>query len=197
MNQPCNDPNQTELASGFTVADYKSAVERQDRDKIADAIRHRFTERYIEPVTSSDGKKIHGFTIMAVSCLMIESLESFRQGWVNSGGKGMGQLAFCGFFDCHTEFECFRGYSAKFYKNVRCGILHQAETTGGWKITQRETVSLFVPDPLPTINATLFLQNLHTVLDSYCDMLKVADWGSEEWQNVRKKMDALCKHCCP
>ena len=192
-----NDPKQTELASGFTVADYESAVKAQDKDKIANALHRRFTERYIELVTPSNGKQVHGFTIMAVSCLMVESLESFCRGWEHSKGK-RSELAFCHFFDSHRQFDSFRGHSAQFYKNVRCGILHQAETTGGWKITREKAAPLFDPGPLPTINATLFLQHLCAVLDSFCAGLKTADWNSsEEWRNVRTKMKALCKNCCP
>jgi hypothetical protein len=29
------------------------------------------------------------------------------------------------------------------------------------------------------------------------DGLKTANWNSEEWRNVRKKMKALCENCCP
>ena len=199
MKAQSNDPKQIELASGFTVADYESAG-AQDSDKVAEALRRRFTERYIEPVTPSDDKcnrkPVHGFTIMAVSCLLIESFESFRQGWANSNGQS--QLAFCLFFDGHNDFATFRGHAAQFYKNVRCGILHQAETTGGWKITRKERTPLFDPGPLPTINAILFLKHLRTVIDSFCDSLKTADWdSSEEWRNVHKKMRALCKNCYP
>jgi len=126
--QSNNDPTQTELAPGFTVADYEAACNAKDRERIADALRSRFTSRYIEPVTSGKGKPTHGFTVMAIACLMIESLETFRQGWENSDGKS--KAAFCYFFDRQILFSDFRGYSAQFYKNVRCGILHQAETTG-------------------------------------------------------------------
>jgi hypothetical protein len=137
MKSQSTDPKQTELASNFTVADYESAVKALDRDRVADALHRRFAERYIEPVTASHGKQVHGFTIMAVSCLMIESLESFCRGWENSNGKS--ELAFCHFFDSQRQFDRFRGHSAEFYRNVRCGILHQAETTGGWRITRVRT----------------------------------------------------------
>jgi len=81
-----NDPDYTQLASRFTVADYKRASGAQDRAAIADAIRRRFIERYVQPVSGHAGQK-HGFTIMAVSCLMIEALESFRRGWEKSQGR--------------------------------------------------------------------------------------------------------------
>ena len=38
------------------------------------------------------------------------------------------------FFDVESAFAPFRGHVRDFYKGVRCGILHQAETTMGWRI---------------------------------------------------------------
>lgn len=188
--------DQTELASDFTVAQYKTACSTQDRATIAEALHRRFTERYIKPVMPASKKPMHGFTIMAISCLMIESLESFIQGWENSNSKS--EAAFCYFFDTHPQFSSFRGHFAKFYKNVRCGILHQAETTGGWKITRKKGTPLFDDASASlTINATIFLENLVAVLDGFRDNLKTAEWNSAEWKNVRKKMKALCDNCQP
>lgn len=184
------DPDLTELATGFTVRDYKAALAARDRKTIADALHRRFTERYLEPTMSAKHK--HGFTMMAISCLMIESLESFRQGWPNSDGKS--KAAFCYFFDSNDRFKEFRGHSGAFYKNVRCGILHQAETTGSWKITRKEAAPLFDSGSL-TINAVRFVRALHSALDEFHDRLKAADWDSVDWKNVRIKMKALGDNC--
>lgn len=121
----------TLLSTSVSVADYKKLEKERSTQAIADFIEERFTERYITPMRVDASKK-HGFTIMAVSCLLIEALESFRQGWPDSNGKS--QLAFCNFFDRNKNFHFIRGYSQSFYRNVRCGILHQGETTGGWDI---------------------------------------------------------------
>jgi hypothetical protein len=193
MNQAF-DPQQTQLARQFTVANYKDACTKEDKVAIAEALRRRFTQRYIDPVTPAEGKKMDGFTMVAISCLMIESLQSFCDGWANTKGKS--ELAFCHFFDSHSQFDCFRSYIPRFYKNVRCGILHQAETTGGWKITRKTKAPLFDAATL-TINATLFLNCLHQVLNDFCDELKAGEWDSERWRNVLKKMDALCENCKP
>ncbi len=194
MKPLSNDPRQTELASNFTVAQYEKCCE-QDKNTIAEALHRRFKERYIDPVTPEKGKRMHGFTMMAVSCLMVESLESFWQGWENSDHKS--KEAFRKFFDRHSQFMAFRSHSTQFYKNVRCGILHQAETTGGWKITRKETAPLFAAAPSPTINATLFLKQLQRALDGFRDTLKTADWNSTEWKNIRRKMKSLCENCRP
>jgi hypothetical protein len=182
------DPEETELAPGFRVKDYKQALKNEDRDTIANAIVGRFLDRYIEPVKA----KKHGFTIMAISCLMIEALQSFREGWQNTKGKS--ELAFCRFFSQNDRFNAFQKHSGPFYIRVRCGILHQAETTGGWRI--KRIGPLFNP-ALLTINATHFLDQLEAVLNEFRNSLKTAEWHSEVWKRVRAKMNALCDHCRP
>ena len=119
----------TELAKGITVRDYRQAVKDQNAGAIADAIRQRFGERYFKPTT---GATKHGFTMTAGACLTIEALESFRQGWSRTDKNGCSPETFRLFFDSF-DFKPFGGLD--FYKPVRCGILHQAETTGGWKIS--------------------------------------------------------------
>lgn len=182
-------PDDTELAPKFTVRNYKRARDSNppDRTAIADAIRARFVDRYIEPVKA----KPRGFTIMAVSCLMIEALESFRQGWESSNGRS--KAAFCFFFDAFAPFKDLRGHAQAFYKHVRCGILHQAETTGGWRI-RRDSSPLFDSSNF-TINANKFLDALVAVLGTFCDELKTLPWDSAEWKNVRKKMEAIVRNC--
>jgi hypothetical protein len=126
------DPEETEISTGFTVHDYEVARNKQDHDRIAEAIRSRFTDRYVRPV--ADPKHRHGFTMMAISCLMIEAIESFQRGWKTSDGHSCD--AFCSFLDRAEPLKVFRGYGREFYENVRCGILHQGETTGGWKVVR-------------------------------------------------------------
>ena len=181
-------PEDTKLASNFTVRDYERAREVRDRRKIADAIRRRFLERYLDPVSTSTRK--HGFTMMAVSCLMIEALESFRQGWENSRDKG--KSAFCFFFDTASPFAVFSGQASNFYVHVRCGILHQAETTGGW--TVRRSGPLFDPST-NTINATTFVVTLKRFLEEYCFELEAKPWDGVEWKRVRIKMNAIVRNC--
>ena len=189
-----HDPANTELANNFTVRDYERARDCHppDRSAIADAIRNRFTERYITPARAKPARgKPHGFTMMAVSCLMIEALESFRQGWDTSDRQS--KAAFCFFFDASDHLKDFRGHAHAFYTHVRCGILHQAETTGGWRILRGKSPLL---DPTaPTVNAERFLKALEQVLNEFCDDLKKAPWDGSEWKKVVAKMNAIVRNC--
>jgi hypothetical protein len=177
----------TLLSNDTSVRDYCAFERMQNKRKIAELIRNRFTERYIVPIEAAGSKK-HGFCTMAISCLMIESLESFRCGWEHS--KNRSKDAFQGFFGRNAEFTEIPADS--FYSHVRCGILHQAETTGGWKINR--SGPLF-DRPLLKLNATAFHRALKAALDRYCDELATSDWQSDLWIHCRRKLHAVVKNC--
>jgi len=174
----------TKLSKSCTVVRYLSLQAVQDRDAIADFIVERYEERYLDPIDADPAKK-NGFTIMAVGCLMIESLESFRRGWKDTRNRS--ELAFCSFFSHWDQFVEFRPVSGEFYRHVRCGILHQAETTGGWRIIRSGPIRNHT-----TVNATKFSRSLRNVLRSYSSSLREENWESEAWRCFRKKMGALC-----
>ncbi|MGH8503844.1 MAG: hypothetical protein ACREVE_15540 [Gammaproteobacteria bacterium] len=179
----------THLSKDVTIADYRRMEAEQDRAAISQFLRKRFTERYITPMRVDKDKK-NGFTIIAVSCLMIEALESFYHGWTNSRNKS--QLAFCNFFDRDPDFNFMRGHGEGFYRHVRCGILHQAETTGGWHIRRRGKV---FEESTMTINTKLFHDRVENALRRYCDQLEQDAWNSELWKKFRKKMNSVCANC--
>lgn len=177
------------LSSSCTVAQYYAYVAAQDRNALASLVVERFTERYLRPINVSPEFK-NGFTMMAVSCLMIESLESFRRGWPNTKRKS--KAAFESFFSYWKHFDNFRPVSNAFYEHIRCGLLHQAEATGGWRIVRKGPLLLE-----RTINATKFVNTLEKVLDAYASELSNGIWDSEVWKNFRKKMNAICANTVP
>jgi hypothetical protein len=174
----------TRLSSSCTVAHYFSLQDARDSNAIADFVVERFTERYLDPIEVDPARK-NGFTIMAVSCLMVESLESFRRGWKDTHHKS--QEAFSSFFSHWDQFAEFRPVAKEFYQHVRCGILHQAETTGGWRIVRTGPIR-----KQNVINATKFSGSLRSVLDTYSSSLRSENWESDIWKAFRNKMDAVC-----
>ena len=174
------------LSHNTTVDDYQSMERSKDKVGISKFILERFTERYITPVRSAGTNK-HGFCTMAVSCLMVETLESFWQGEVDTKGKS--KKMFAHFFARVSEFAPFQPHAEAFYENVRCGILHQAETRKGWRILR--SGPLF--DEVATaINATKFHNAVARALREYCKGLRTADWDSSTWEHLVTKMAAIC-----
>jgi hypothetical protein len=181
------------LSSSTTVRRYKEleAAKAEGRKEIAKFFRERFRERYLDPALAACPKS--GFSLMALNCLMIEALVSFRRGWPNT--RNLSKTAFCFFFDREDEFSAFRGYAHDFYVHVRCGILHQAETTGGWLIHLREE-QLFDADH-KIIDALDFTNRMGTCLENFKHELEAASWEDEIWDNFWKKMKVVIKNCEP
>jgi hypothetical protein len=179
------------LSSTVSVGDYRAMEEEEDSVGIAKFVYDRFHERYVAPFRRGyPDPKSSGFCVMASCCLMIEALESFYQGWENTDGKS--REAFERFFKRVSQFQVFRKQSDQFYRHVRCGILHQAETTGGWRI--RRDGSLFDEKKL-VVNADRFLAGLEEYLCDYSSELTSADWSSAVWANLVKKMDSVVANC--
>jgi hypothetical protein len=176
--------------SETTVRHYADMHSHKDRAQIADLIRRRFNERYLDPIL--DNPKRHGFSMLAISCLMVEALESFGNGWKNTSGKS--EAAFCSFFHAHDEFKDLSPVSHDFYRAVRCGILHQAETTDNWRV-HRESQLFAEKDGVRWVSGSEFGKGLRAVLDRYHDDLVNSDWNGAAWVNARKKFQAICRNC--
>ncbi|MBN1638848.1 MAG: hypothetical protein JW866_07765 [Ignavibacteriales bacterium] len=176
----------TYLSSSITVIKYLRLEKEKKQDPIAEFIFERFYERYLRPFESND--KRNGFSMLAVGCLMIEALESFYQGWIKSPNSA---LSFEYFFDRNLEFNPLRTYHQDFYKHIRCAILHQGETTNGWKICRKKNKPLFDPTT-KTINADNFHNALNISLKNYSEALKTQKWEDEMWLKFRKKIKAIC-----
>lgn len=175
----------SQLSSSTTVSNYLAMEKAEDRNGIANFIQERFYERYIKPFDNNQNKS--GFIMLASACLMIEALESFWQGWSKSPNSA---LAFCQFFDRENRFSLLHGYSQEFYTHIRCGIMHQGETTGGWHV--RRDLGVLFNNSTKTVDATVFLREMNGSLSDYCAKIKTAQWESKEWKNLRKKMKSIC-----
>jgi hypothetical protein len=180
------------LTTDVTVGELKKWIKDKDEDsktKIIELIHHRFNNRYVKHLKKIDS----GFLKMAVSCLMIETLESFKQGKKDTKGKGVGLKMFKDFFE--TEQALFPGFNdihSDFYFNIRCGILHQAETTNAWRILRKD--GLFDKDN-KTINSDKFVDALGKSLDGYVENLKHNDFNSKLWGNAILKLEDICENC--
>ena len=184
------DPETTELAAGTTVRSYREMVRLHDQRGIAQLVLKRFEERYVEPILDSPTR--HGFAMLAVSCLMVEALESFRQGWSDTDRKS--EAAFCGFFQAHAEFSDLRPVAHEFYRAVRSGILHQAETTHGWRVHRGSGPLYATENGIHWISAWEFAYRLRQVLHTYVEALRTSDWQSPIWVNARAKLQTICKN---
>ena len=196
-----------------TITDIQVSAYLNDSSKkndLADFIYLRHYHRYIKPFEFTSKNKItvqatgkkhdeysllykNGFSIMANCCLLIETFEAFYRGWENT--KNQSEKAFLKFFTRDRNFIDFstEDIPTQFYKHIRCGILHQGETTGGWKIT-RDSETPIIEKTDKKINATIFIDTLHQSLKDYKDELVGANLGDERWVCAKKKIKAVIKN---
>jgi hypothetical protein len=114
-------------------------------EAVRDYFEARLGDRYLEPIKwlqDTGAARGEGFSIVAIQCTLIEFLESTVGGkcYVYNGhGKHVYSSSSKLFKDFLTKREPFRNtftveLARSFYKGVRCGLLHEAQTKLGWKI---------------------------------------------------------------
>jgi hypothetical protein len=128
---------------------------------------------------------------MASLCLLVETLQSFKNGWADSDRKS--RKAFKQFFKDNIDFPELKDKGSEVYENIRCGILHQGETTGGWKIIRKGKE--FYCGDTNTLDAVLFSERMKKSLHSYSEDLLKSEWDAEIWDNFRTKMRKVISNC--
>jgi len=185
------------LASEFTIEAIEQKMEEQNREILAQFVYQRLMERYVYPLEKNNSNinnsTRNGFLLMAIACLLIETYQSFKKGWKTTK-DGKSRESFRDFFTEETQFNDFNRFYKSFYECVRCGILHQGETTKGWKITRKSGSPIF-NEPEKTINAEKFFDELKKVISAYREKLNDSRWEEEIWVNCRAKIQYIIINC--
>jgi hypothetical protein len=194
----------------ISMNDIENFIKEETNKKvIANAIFHRYYDRYLKIFYfQSDKKNLYtkitnnisniivrnefdeefksGFSIMTNCCLVIETIATFFEGQneTKKSGKDTFELVFQKAATYSNELSCFG--NTGFYKNIRCGLLHQGETYDRFLI-RRDTSTLF-DETSKTINAKLFCDSLRQFLNSYKNELINAKWDSDIWDKCRIKL---------
>jgi hypothetical protein len=187
-------------------------------------LRERHEERFFRPIrflTDADGtEEGYGFAIMALCCLLIETIQCYRLGLPTSNTNELKELqeiqdvatpdrykldacvtpgsrgVFQRFFEEPSHWRFFPGLGGcEFYKSIRCGLLHQGQTKSGWLVRRQ---GKFWDDIARTLNRNEFAQRLHECFDSYIGELSShCDWDGEQWKYASRKIWWLVKTSLP
>jgi len=186
------ETNDFKLTAKVTVGNVRMWIANADENaktNLLELIEHRFDNRYMKHLNHPDIDG--GFFKIAICCLMIETLESFKQGITDTTGKS-GKM-FKDFFDSEQEaFPHFNTISKYFYENIRCGILHQAETTNAWRIHIKGPL-LNIDDRI--INASAFAKALQLSFNSYMAVLRNSALNDGIWRKALIKIEDICRNC--
>ncbi len=137
----------------------------------------------------------HGFLIMSVCCLLIESLQAFREGWTDEEHK-QSKKPYREFFKKYPAFGVRTAMRAdEIYDKVRCGLLHFGETKGGWRIHRGRHGKKTIDFAAKTVHATRFLKQVRRSFEAYAAELKRAPWHKPIWQKYYARLGAIIARC--
>ncbi|WP_268035615.1 hypothetical protein [Algoriphagus sp. PAP.12] len=193
-----------EVAKGYISNDYNNLDLSNQKSadwKVAIKIfQTRIELRYLEPIRLliAHEKDLpardqnYGFTIMAIICLLIETLYSFRKGITDNSGRGKAKAAFVSFL---TESQSFKKFftedtAAIFCDHFRNGILHQAETKSKSRIRAIGPAVRIIGDSI-AVNRTIIFELLEKEIRDFISELEDPD-NVELHQSFKKKMDFIC-----
>jgi hypothetical protein len=195
----------TELASHFTIGDYRalrtdlntdSCIEAWD--KLLKAVARRIDERFLEPIKQlerfddeDDLPFRPGFSILAIDCLLIDTIQSFRKGRVRTG-EGSPAHSFKTFLKSPPFADDFKSDDrSDFFDNVRNAIFHNGETRKDWKI-RIDTSLMLEKNPAKhtkTVNRRLFHQAV--VIEWHQFLGDVRSGKGDSRELFLRRMDAL------
>ena len=135
-----------EIAPGFAAGSWQALKlddpASPDWATAVQVLERRVHERFIEPIDhliaaeecKPAPERRFGFTVLAIDCLLVETLGAFIDGLEDTEGKS--QATFCTFLTTRALFspDFTEDLAKQFYKEFRCGILHQAEIGGDSKV---------------------------------------------------------------
>ncbi len=194
----------------ITVADCNDYLKTKNKKQLASFIYQRLCGRYLKPFDYPTDDYIenykNGFALMTSCCLLIETYVSFTDKQFRDT-NGQSRKTFGHFFTTEKRFFDLAtggrkadrtlaerkdgGLPNDFYENVRCGILHNAETKNGWTITRKKS-AVYFDTTTKTINATKFANRLKAVLVDYKKKLLQADFDNDEiWKNFKLRLTDL------
>ncbi|BBM86698.1 gamma-glutamylcyclotransferase family protein [Candidatus Uabimicrobium amorphum] len=206
--------DKTKISGHTTVGDWKSLrltllknIQELPEDaweKAYEIFDWRIRSRFLDPIDSileKDLKGGEGFTIVAIQCILIEFLEAFYQGktytikhkdlWVHEYVSS--KQLFKDFLLNHTPFKDYftEKLANVFYSNIRCGLLHEAQTKETSKIraSSRENLIKALDDGNMIIYRTNFQQAILQYIENYKRQLAQ---DLQLRRNFIRKIDELC-----
>jgi hypothetical protein len=203
--------NNLEFAQGWRKTRLLSCLRKRQTAQLADFIEARHQERFLRPIQelckAIGNTQGYGFASMAICCLLIETVQSYRDGLPTTDNRELirlrqanrvperyqlpsnlkvrGENEFRRFF--HDFRKCFPKLSAaSFYKNVRCALLHQGQTKHRWTL---RAYGSEICDPVRRIiYRNKFAEALEDAFGEYLRDLRTKAWTDALWVKASRKI---------
>jgi hypothetical protein len=180
------------ISPNYTVAHWE-ALEQADVThwpRAAAIVRDRLEGRFLRYADQILPDIHSGFVVLAIDCLVAETIQQFSEGIEYSKNPGgvfkrfLGRSQFRPYFTPETVRE-------DFYSDIRCGLLHQAEAKNQWRVRRDQEKLLTRVGTGYVINVLLFHAAIKTTLDNYLSELLRPE-ENESRKKLWTKMGFIC-----
>ncbi len=189
------------ISPKYRKSHWQKAHAGSDWDSMVEIFKDRIEGRFLEPIRliaeHHDIGEFSGFSILALDCLIIETLNQFYSGLDET--EGAHDKAFWNFFKNSEFFKSHfsRKKAFTFYSHYRCGILHQAQTKKKSVVridqkTMIQSVEGDISEGL-IVDRSIFHKAVENEISSY--MVRLKNGGEENAElrsNFLKKMNFIC-----
>jgi len=170
-----------------------SASESRDWGKAVKIVRDRLVGRYLRFADENLKNQYSGFVVLALDCLLAETIEQFRAGATTGKNKSEKYITM---FLSSPRFQPYFDKEARkhFYEDIRCGLLHQAEAKEMWLVRRGSGTMLKKAGDGRSyiIEVKQFHNAVHKTLEDYFKQL-VDPTEDKLRNNLWKKMNHICR----
>lgn len=185
------------ISRSYDTDDWKSLTfkDEVDWEQAVSIFKDRLETRYLEHIRSLLQRKTNGFVVLALDCMLVETMQQFRLG-TRATPRAKGKKYFVWFLTETAFAKHFDVNQAElFYETIRCGLLHQAEAEGTSRIKRGHEYPLvqYTSDHAGVIvNAGLFHGLLQQVIEEYAQQLRNPE-ALELRRAFRRKMNLIAR----
>ncbi len=183
------------ISPKYTVEHWRALTFKieSDWEKAIEIFEDRIRGRFLDIIRGFERRRFAGFAILALDCLLIETLQQFREGKSSTPDR-MGETYFVQFLTQTCFKSHFDAVNARmFYRQFRNGILHQAEVKGTSRVRTDtpNMVGLTEDGKGLILNRGLFHEKLVQAFEEYVNAVRADKDGSLR-SRFRKKMNFIC-----
>lgn len=188
------------ISPKFTNEKWKSLIFDKEEDWLQgiDIFIDRIEGRFLTPISMMEKYEYAGFAVMALDCLLIETLQQFIEGKPSTPRrKGEVKSYFIKFLVNRfgEPFDNDEKMAEMFYDQIRNGLLHSAEVKKDSRIRKDSDLPIAKYTEQKTglvINRDKFHSRLKQVIQQYVNDLK-DNKNIELRNNFREKMDYIAR----
>jgi hypothetical protein len=166
---------------------------KQQFQIIAKIMKERTEERYVKPINMflhncREHPEQSGFIVMVINCILLELYFEMTNGFDTSDENG------CKVKDAYTtilpllDSNITPDTATKFYKGIRCKIIHQGQTGEHTAITFDSLINDII-----TQNGGYYLCNPKVLFDKLCSLYKEYWKELSEGRNITQKINFIKK----